>query len=80
MEGVETGDSIEITGTPNVSLAGTPEIPGGLGTIALAVNMIPRVLNAPPGLYSMADLPAPAALLGDARRHIQEHGKACGHG
>ena len=68
LEGVETGDTIEIAGTPTVRLAGSPEIPGGLATIALAVNMIPRVLSAPPGLHSMADLPVPAAILGDARR------------
>jgi len=71
LEGVETGDSIEIAGNPNVRLAGSPEIPGGLGTIALAVNMIPRVLNAPPGLHTMADLPVPAAMLGDVRRFIR---------
>ncbi len=70
LEGIETGDRIEITGKPNLCLSGSPEIPGGEGTAALAVNMIPRVLNAPPGLYSMADLPVPAALLGDARRFI----------
>ena len=67
LEGVETGDTIEIRGTPNVTLAGSPEIPGGKGTVALAVNMIPRVLNAAPGLHTMADLPVPAAMLGDAR-------------
>ena len=70
IEGVNTGDCIEIRGTPNVNLAGSPEIPGGQGTVALAVNMIPRVLNAAPGLYSMADLPVPSAMLGDARRLI----------
>jgi len=70
LEGVETGDMIEIVGTPHVRLAGSPEIPGGLGTCAIAVNMIPRVLNAGPGLYSMADLPVPAAILGDARELI----------
>lgn len=69
-EGLATGDRIEITGNPNVSLAGSPEIPGGTGTIALAVNMIPRLLNAAPGLYSMADLPVPAAILGDARSRL----------
>jgi 4-hydroxy-tetrahydrodipicolinate reductase len=67
LEGVETGDSIEIRGTPNVRLAGSPEIPGGVATAALAVNMIPRLLNAAPGLHSMADLPPPAAMLGDVR-------------
>jgi hypothetical protein len=70
LEAVQTGDTIEITGTPNVRIAGSPEIPGGLGTIAVAVNMIPRVLSAPPGLHCMADLPAPAAMLGDARRFV----------
>jgi 4-hydroxy-tetrahydrodipicolinate reductase len=65
-EGLETGDYIEILGTPEVKLSGSPEIPGGQGTVALAVNMIPRVMAAAPGLYSMADLPVPAALLGDA--------------
>jgi len=77
LEGIATGDCIEITGTPNVSLAGSPEIPGGLGTVALAVNMIPRVLSAPPGLYSMADLPVPSALLGDANQYLR--GRVCGH-
>jgi len=67
LDGLETGDSIEITGTPNVQLAGSPEIPGGQGTAALAVNTIPRLLNAAAGLYSMVDLPVPAAMMGDAR-------------
>ena len=70
LDGLETGDSIEIVGTPRVRLEGVPEIPGGQGTVALAVNMIPRVLNASPGLYTMADLPVPAAMLGDARRFV----------
>ena len=75
LEGVETGDTIEITGTPNIRLAGSPEIPGGQGTIALAVNMIPRVLNASPGLHTMADLPVPAAMLGDARKLVRGGGQ-----
>jgi 4-hydroxy-tetrahydrodipicolinate reductase len=63
-EGVETGDTIEIRGTPHVRLAGSPEIPGGIATASLAVNMVPRILDAPPGLHCMTDLPVPAALLG----------------
>jgi 2,4-diaminopentanoate dehydrogenase len=80
LESRETGDTIEIKGTPNVRLTGSPEIPGGLGTIALAVNMIPRVLNAPPGLHTMADLPVPAAMLGDARRLIHATPQERSHG
>jgi 4-hydroxy-tetrahydrodipicolinate reductase len=71
LEGVDTGDAIEISGTPDLRLAGRPEIPGGLATVALAVNVIPRVLAAPPGLHAMADLPVPAAMLGDARKLVE---------
>ena len=72
LEGVKTGDSITIKGTPDINLTGSPEIPGGTATTALAVNMIPRVLKAPPGLHSMADLPVPAAMLADARSFLPE--------
>lgn len=72
LEGVNTGDSITIKGTPDVQLSGSPEIPGGQATIALAVNMIPRVINAAPGLYSMAELPIPSAMLADARAFLRE--------
>jgi 4-hydroxy-tetrahydrodipicolinate reductase len=71
LEGIVTGDTIDIHGTPNIRMAGSPEIPGGTATIALAVNMIPHVLNAKPGLHTMADLPVPAAILGDARELVR---------
>jgi hypothetical protein len=71
LEGVATGDRIEIEGTPPVALSASPEIPGALATTALAVNRIPQLLNSSPGLHSMTDLPVPAALLGDARRRIE---------
>ncbi len=67
LEGIETGDTIEIAGTPNIRIAGTPELAGDLGTIAIAVNVIPRLLNAAPGLHTMLDLPVSGAMLGDAR-------------
>ena len=67
---VTTGDYIEIAGNPTVSFSGSPEIPGGIGTEALAVNMIPQIINAAPGLYTMADLPVPAAIMGDVRKLI----------
>ncbi len=72
LEGVVTGDYIDIKGEPHVSFSGSPEIPGGVGTVALSVNMIPKVLNAPPGLVTMADLPVPSAMMGDIRRLINE--------
>jgi 4-hydroxy-tetrahydrodipicolinate reductase len=62
LENVETGDYIWIEGDPDINLSIQPEIPGGKGTIAAAVNMIPVVISTDPGLYSMADLPIPICL------------------
>jgi hypothetical protein len=61
-EGVETGDYVTIDGDPPLHLSIKPEIPGGTGTIAIAVNMIPLVISAKPGLLTMADLPVPRSL------------------
>lgn len=71
MEGTHTGDYITIKGTPEVNMAITPEIDGGIGTIAMCVNMIPHVLNARPGLKTMIDLPVPRAILGDMRDMLE---------
>ncbi len=65
LENVATGDYIFIRGTPDISMAIKPEIPGGIGTIAITVNMIPALVTASPGLRTMADLPVPRALLGE---------------
>lgn len=70
-EGVETGDYIWIKGNPNISMQIKPEIPGGIGTIAMCVNMIPHVINADPGLKTMLDLPVPRAIMGDMRELIK---------
>lgn len=70
LEQVETGDYVYIEGTPGINLAIQPEIPGGIGTIAMAVNMVPQVLQAQPGLTTMNDLPIPAAVLQDLKRHL----------
>ena len=64
LEGRDTGDYIHIHGVPDVHVAIKPEIAGGLATMGIAVNMIPHVVAASPGLKRMIDLPAPAALMG----------------
>jgi hypothetical protein len=70
MEGTFTGDYITIKGTPEVNMSIKPEVDGGLGTIAMCVNMIPHVINAKPGLKTMIDLPVPRAIMGDFRDFI----------
>ncbi len=72
LEGTHTGDYINIEGTPNINMAITPEIDGGIGTIAVCVNMIPHVLNARPGLKTMIDLPVPRAIMGDMRKLLEK--------
>jgi len=73
-EGVETGDYVTIEGRPGIDLAVKPEIPGGVGTVALAVNAIPAVLDARPGLVDMSELPVPRALPADVRRLLDGSG------
>lgn len=76
LEGVSTADHIEVnTGNYQVNLTISPEIPGGIGTIAMVVNAIPLVLNADPGLKTMLDLPIPRAIVGDFRDALNEHGR-----
>ena len=71
MEGTHTGDYIVLKGTPEVNMAIKPEVDGGIGTIAMVVNMIPHVINARPGLKTMLDLPVPRAIMGDYRNYIE---------
>ncbi|ACB84749.1 2,4-diaminopentanoate dehydrogenase [Natranaerobius thermophilus] len=67
-EGVDTGDYIYIKGNPEINMSINPEVPGGVGTIATAVNMIPLLVDAPAGLTSMKDLPVPRAIVGDVKK------------
>ena len=73
--GIKTGDYVTIKGTPNINLANSPEVPGGIGTIAMCVNMIPHIINARPGLKTMIDLPVPRVIMGDMRELICEEAK-----
>ena len=70
--GTHTGDYITLEGTPPVNMTIQPEVNGGIGTIAMCVNMIPHVINSRAGLKTMIDLPVPHAILGDMREQIEE--------
>ncbi len=66
LEDQETGDYIHIYGKPEIHMSIKPEIAGGIATEGIAVNLIPIVVAATPGLKRMIDLPIPAALMGDS--------------
>ncbi len=63
LEDVKTGDFIQIEGDPNLFMEIKPEIPGGKGTMAMAVNMIPAIVEAKPGLLTMKDMTIPRGIL-----------------
>jgi len=56
----ETYDSIEIDGSPRISLKVAGGIHGDLATTSIVINSIPKVLAAAPGLHTMRDLPLPS--------------------
>jgi 4-hydroxy-tetrahydrodipicolinate reductase len=61
-EGVDTGDYIYIKGDPDLHMSIKPETPGGIGTMAVAINMIPQIIASASGLKTMMDLPLPHAI------------------
>jgi 4-hydroxy-tetrahydrodipicolinate reductase len=66
----EEYDAITIDGVPNVNQKIRPCVHGDIGTIAMVVNAIPKVLKAPSGLLTMKDLPIPSAVLKDMREYV----------
>ncbi len=66
----EEYDAITIDGVPPVHQRISPCVHGDLGTVAMIVNAIPKIMNAPPGLLTMKDLPVPSAAVEDMREYL----------
>jgi 4-hydroxy-tetrahydrodipicolinate reductase len=60
----ESYDSVDIEGSPNLSMKIAGGIQGDVGTASIVVNSIPRVLAASPGLHTMRDIALPSFLPG----------------
>ncbi len=56
----EPYDAIDIEGSPRLSVKIAGGVHGDTATAALVVNSIPKVLEAPPGLHTMLDMPLPS--------------------
>jgi hypothetical protein len=56
----ESYDSVEIEGSPRLSMKIAGGIHGDVATASIVVNSIPKVVNAAPGLHTMRDLPLPS--------------------
>jgi hypothetical protein len=56
----ESYDAVEIEGRPNLSMKIAGGIHGDIATASIVVNSIAKVVQAPPGLHTMRDLPLPS--------------------
>ncbi|MEM2702853.1 MAG: hypothetical protein QXR45_06805 [Candidatus Bathyarchaeia archaeon] len=67
----EEYDAVSIEGIPRIYEKIAGGVHGDLGTVAVIVNMIPKVLNAEPGLLTMKDLPLPSTVTEDVRIYLR---------
>ena len=51
---------MRIAGTPPIVVRVPGGIPGDAATAAIVLNSVPRILQAPPGLRTMRDMPLPS--------------------
>lgn len=56
----ESYDSVEVDGTPALSMKIAGGVHGDVATASITVNSIPKVLAATPGLHTMRTLPIPS--------------------
>ncbi|MCW3993287.1 MAG: hypothetical protein NWE85_01815 [Candidatus Bathyarchaeota archaeon] len=67
----EEYDAVTIEGVPTVMQRIQPCVHGDKGTVAMIVNSIPKVINAPAGLLTMKDLPVPSATPKEMYKHVK---------
>jgi 4-hydroxy-tetrahydrodipicolinate reductase len=56
----ESYDSVEIEGSPALKMRIAGGVHGDIATTAIAVNSLPKVIDASPGLHTMRDMPIPS--------------------
>ncbi len=71
----ETYDAVTITGSPPLVMKIVGGVHGDIATAAIAVNSIPKVLEASPGLHTMRDLALPSFYGGGSRVPLRRPGR-----
>ncbi|HEX5474043.1 MAG TPA: hypothetical protein VFX12_05205 [Vicinamibacterales bacterium] len=56
----ESFDAVEISGSPALKMKIAGGVHGDIATASITVNSIPKVVQAPPGLHTMRDMPIPS--------------------
>lgn len=64
-------DEVWLEATPEVKVRATPCWQGDYGTVAMIVNLIPIVLNSPPGVLTMNDIVPISFKSGDMTRFVK---------
>jgi len=64
-------DAITVKGVPRINQRIQPCVHGDIGTIAMVVNSIPKVIKAPAGLLTMKDLPIPSAATEHMGKYVE---------
>ena len=56
----ESFDSVRITGSPALTMKIAGGVHGDIATASIVVNSLPKILEVPPGLHTMRDMPIPS--------------------
>jgi hypothetical protein len=62
----ETYDAVRITGSPAINMKIAGGVHGDIATASIVVNSLPKILEVPPGLHTMRDMPT-ASFFGGVR-------------
>lgn len=65
-------DEVRIEGDPEIDAKVSPCWQGDDGTVAMVVNLIPVVINSPPGILTMNDIVPVSFKFGDMRRFVKQ--------
>ena len=60
----ESYDAIEIAGSPAIRSKVAGGVHGDIATASIVVNSLPKIVEAPPGLHTMCDMPIPSFFSG----------------
>jgi 4-hydroxy-tetrahydrodipicolinate reductase len=60
----ESFDAVEITGSPALRMKLAGGVHGDIATASIVVNSLNRILEVPPGLHTMRDMPLPSFFSG----------------
>jgi hypothetical protein len=56
----ESYDSVQITGSPALTMKIAGGVHGDIATVSIVVNSLPKILEVAPGLHTMRDMPIPS--------------------